>query len=56
VYKLDPTGKQTVLHSFSWPDGAYPHAGLIWDEAGNLYGTTFAGGDSDYGTVFKLTP
>ncbi len=31
-------------------------AGLIFDDAGNLYGTTGAGGTYGYGTVFELTP
>jgi len=62
VFKLDTTGKLTVLHNFNYsPDGAHPIAGLILDNAGNLYGTTSAGGDlncgfSGCGTVFKLTP
>ena len=42
-------------------DGTYPQAGLIFDNAGNLYGTTSYGGDLECGgygcgTVFKLTP
>jgi len=37
-------------------DGQAPIAGLIFDKAGNLYGTTFQGGAYDDGTVFKLTP
>ena len=45
VFKLDTTGKETVLHSFTGtPDGAIPHAGLILDAADNLYGTTLEGG------------
>src|ERR1700722_14065440 len=46
----------TVLHRFgeSATDGVSPHAGLIGDSAGNLYGTTGAGGASDSGVVFKL--
>ena len=45
VFKLDPTGKETVLYSFTGgADGANPFAGLIRDEAGNLYGTASAGG------------
>src|ERR1700683_2467821 len=44
----------TVLHRFKDTDGAYPHAGLIQDSAGNLYGTTEEGGASVYGVVFKL--
>ncbi len=51
----------SVLHSFAGaPDGATPAAGLALDKAGNLYGTTEAGGafgDVQFatGTVFKLT-
>jgi len=55
VFKLDTTGSVTVLHSFTGgTDGSFPGAGLIWDAAGNLYGTTSAGGASNGGTVFKL--
>jgi uncharacterized repeat protein (TIGR03803 family) len=47
----------TMLHSFSnVPDGAYPYASLIFDQHGALYGTTRAGGNSEFGTVYKLTP
>ena len=62
VFKLDPAGKLTILHSFTYsPDGAHPIAGLILDQAGNLYGTTSDGGDLNCGlpgggTLFKLTP
>jgi uncharacterized repeat protein (TIGR03803 family) len=46
----------TVLHAFtSGQDGANPYAGLTIDKAGNLYGTAYAGGINDAGTVFKLT-
>ena len=57
VYELTPSRsgwKQSVLHSFSFTDGAFPSAGVISDNAGNLYGTTDAGGSSTYGTVFEL--
>jgi uncharacterized repeat protein (TIGR03803 family) len=59
LFKLDTTGKKTVLYSFKdTPDGAFPTAGLIMDKAGNLYGTTeFGGGPiigAISGTVFKL--
>lgn len=54
---------EKVLHNFSFNgrDGFYPYAGLIRDTAGNLYGTTAGGGDSNCfgnpcGTVFELTP
>jgi uncharacterized repeat protein (TIGR03803 family) len=52
-------GKWTaaVLHVFGkGKDGAAPRAGLTFDSAGNLYGTTFAGGSSGDGIVFKLAP
>src|SRR5205814_1811028 len=55
VFKLDTTGKETVLHSFAvGSDGRKLYAGLIRDAAGNLYGTTFTGGAFGFGTVFKL--
>jgi uncharacterized repeat protein (TIGR03803 family) len=53
VFKIDSTGNETVLHGFTGTDGANPEAGLLRDSAGNLYGTTSAGG-SGYGIVFKL--
>jgi uncharacterized repeat protein (TIGR03803 family) len=54
VFKLDKTGKETVLYSFSGTDGQNPSAVLLRDPAGNLYGTTEYGGASGQGTVFKL--
>lgn len=55
VFKLNAKGKLTLLHSFTgMPDGQNPYSRLIRDTAGNLYGTTFYGGTSGYGTVFKL--
>jgi uncharacterized repeat protein (TIGR03803 family) len=57
VFKLDLSHTETVLHSFDYAnDGGYPTAGLIRDASGNLYGTATAGGASNHGTVFKLTP
>jgi len=56
VFKLDKTGKQTVLFAFkNGNDGGDPEAGLILDSAGNLYGTTAYGGKKGGGTVFMLT-
>jgi uncharacterized repeat protein (TIGR03803 family) len=37
------------------PDGALPYGGLIFDQAGSLYGTTYYAGVHDVGTVYKLT-
>jgi len=57
VFKVDTTGKETVLYRFTGaPDGALPCAGLVLDAQGNLYGTTNYGGAYDRGMVFKLTP
>ena len=44
----------TTLATFDGANGASPHAGVISDAAGNLYGTTAAGGANDQGTVFKV--
>jgi uncharacterized repeat protein (TIGR03803 family) len=55
VFKLGPTGKETVLHSFTdSPDGAFPYV-VVRDSLGNLYGTTQGGGSSIDGTVYKLS-
>jgi uncharacterized repeat protein (TIGR03803 family) len=55
VFKLDTTGKETVLYNFTGgSDGANPSASVIRDSAGNLYGTTYDGGTSGFGVVFKL--
>jgi len=57
VFKLNlATGQETVLHTFTGPDGSSPAAGLFPDSVGNLYGTTLHGGAYGYGTVFKLDP
>ncbi len=46
-----------VLYGFPGPpDGANPNGGVIFDRAGNLYGTTVHGGSQRWGSVFELTP
>ncbi len=61
VFKLSPPSaglsawRQTVITTFDGTDGAWPMAGLIFDQAGNLYGTTSGGADGN-GTVFELSP
>ena len=63
----NPAGKETVLHSFcaqpNCVDGANPYAALIFDQKGNLYGTTLVAGlrngycpGMSCGIVFKITP
>lgn len=56
IFKLDTTGKETILHRFVGPEGVLPFGGLIRTTAGNLYGTAFAGGDGQRGVVYELKP
>lgn len=63
IYRLDKAGRETVVHSFDGPNGAYPGSTLIHDQQGNLYGTTVGGGLNNSnqlcpggcGTVFTLS-
>jgi uncharacterized repeat protein (TIGR03803 family) len=60
VYALTPSDGgyvQTVLHDFILQngDGRAPHAGLVADKAGNLYGTTSTDSGNGCGTVFQLS-
>lgn len=50
--------QETVLHNFVAfsSDGYEPYAGLVFDDVGNLYGTTRNGGINASGTVFELLP
>jgi uncharacterized repeat protein (TIGR03803 family) len=63
VFKIDASGKETVLYSFTHgADGAFPPPGLTRDASGNLYGVASNGGDDKCnppqgcGTVFRITP
>ncbi len=57
VFEL-PSGGSTVgtLAVFTGPNGASPQDTLTADAAGNLFGTTYAGGSAGQGTVFELSP
>lgn len=61
VFRLSPNGSgwsETILHTFlgvTALDGENPNA-VIFDSAGNLYGTTVGGGVYNPGTIFKMTP
>jgi uncharacterized repeat protein (TIGR03803 family) len=62
VFELTAAGVERVLYSFCakivggfCADGAQPVAGVIMDKAGNLYGTTSAGGANGDGVVFELS-
>jgi uncharacterized repeat protein (TIGR03803 family) len=55
VFKLAASGELTVLHTFTGgKDGAVPQGGLLLDPSGSLFGTTFNGGKTEHGTVFKI--
>jgi uncharacterized repeat protein (TIGR03803 family) len=68
VFKLSPKSgsewEETVLYEFTrGTDGGVPMAGLVMDGSGNLYGTTYGGGNpnfcgsqNDCGVVFELSP
>jgi uncharacterized repeat protein (TIGR03803 family) len=61
VFELTNSGgtwTQSVIYNFNGAsngDGAYPHGGLVFDTAGNLYGTTYQGGASSQGSVYELS-
>jgi uncharacterized repeat protein (TIGR03803 family) len=62
VYELSPSQSgwtETILYSFEGHeegDGAYPYDGVVLDASGNVYGTTYAGGEysNKGGAVFEL--
>jgi hypothetical protein len=62
VFKLTPTASgpwtETVLYTFNSgnTDGGWPTSGVIFDTAGNLYGTASVGGPYGAGVAYKLTP
>jgi uncharacterized repeat protein (TIGR03803 family) len=60
IFELTPTDGTTwqlaTLYNFGGkPDAAAAYATLIFDAAGNLYGTTYEGGANNQGAVYKLT-
>ncbi len=60
VYELSPSQRQwslSVLQTFTdGADGGEPANGVLFDQAGNLYGTTVSGGSDNKGVVYELTP
>ena len=60
IYKLIPAGltwTEQILYSFQGKDdGEFPYSGVIFDQVGNLYGSTCCGGSDGVGTVYEFTP
>jgi uncharacterized repeat protein (TIGR03803 family) len=60
VFQLSPTASgswtETILYAFAGGnDGLQPQTQLVFDKAGNLYGTTYGGGVNGLGVVFELS-
>lgn len=59
VFKLSPSGNgwsETILWSFIGTDGATPLAPVVFDSAGNLYGTSQGFTGDTWGSVYELSP
>jgi len=57
VFQVTTSGALSTLYSFAGlSDGDQPYGGLVQGSDGNLYGTTYDGGDNDGGTVFGIIP
>jgi len=60
IFELRPSANggwhESILYNFSRPDGSSPDGSLVFDTAGNLYGTTAGGGTHGGGVVFELSP
>jgi uncharacterized repeat protein (TIGR03803 family) len=60
VFEMTPTGTITTLHDFcslaDCADGAVLYDALVQGPNGNFYGTTWAGGTGNGGTIFEITP
>ena len=54
IYKVAPSGKETLLHSFDGKDGKIPYGAPLLDTKGDLYGTTNAGGAYGGGVVYEI--
>jgi uncharacterized repeat protein (TIGR03803 family) len=60
VFQLKPTASGQwafrTLYAFQGsPDGSFPYGALLFDGAGNIFGTTYYGGDNGLGGVYQLT-
>ena len=57
IFELPAPGyTEGNVWNFDGPHGRQPNTGLIFDNAGNPYGTTYSDGSGGYGVVFELIP
>ncbi len=56
AFQITTAGTFTTLHIFGGNDGSQPFSPPTEGSDGNFYGTTFVGGDYNYGTVYKMSP
>jgi uncharacterized repeat protein (TIGR03803 family) len=56
VFSITKTGTYALLYSFKGgsPDGQSPNGGVAFDKSGNIYGTTYAGGQDNAGVVYTI--
>ncbi len=54
VYKITTSGRERLLHTFTYRDGENPSYGNLTDLKGTLYGTTPNGGPNGFGVVFSI--
>lgn len=55
AYELSKGGTLTLLHSFTYSDGAYPYGPVLVDSNGDVYGTALGGGTGRHGIVWSIT-
>ncbi|HEY4257003.1 MAG TPA: choice-of-anchor tandem repeat GloVer-containing protein [Candidatus Udaeobacter sp.] len=61
VFELTPSSAGgwhfSTIYSFQGqPDGSFPYGALLFDRGGNIYGTTYYGGENGIGAVYELSP
>jgi uncharacterized repeat protein (TIGR03803 family) len=52
LFRVDPSGNETVIHNFDWDTGAQPGSAPLGDGMGNVYGTTQRGGPG--GVLYRV--
>jgi uncharacterized repeat protein (TIGR03803 family) len=61
IFELSPNGSggwaESIIHSFGGPEDSDPtNGGIVFDSAGNLYGTTAGYAEAELGSVYELSP